>query len=655
MRKKTINLLAAATLCCSAMFMLSSCTSTDDNPVPQTPTEESTDVPAQEIDPNDFQPTDISVALLGSLSSQADDDVVRYWFTNLTTQVTDETAVVITDEITDANEEAIAQVLENYGVLLVVSPKEDNVKKYAKALGIEASADYSKLELIGVTGFGDQFLSYDDAEDSAEDTAPAALQADAIWDIAPGEYLRLKAFARWAEQVEAKYTAYLKQLEDEAKAIEEAIEADEAADEVAGSRALTRSGSGNIDDVIKLASLPTIDKAICVQDKQHYTSYHNADRKDDKEWCHFSATCNYQMIPMYMFPKGTAFPGADYYIVEASMNWDCTETCLGYEKYDHGPLSTARDSYRFFPLSCTLYSTPVLTSPDYEVVVPADGSLWPEKMNHDTSITKERGFNVDGNVAAGGSGGVDATGPSAEGHLDASLGFGAQYNKTEEYSVKSLNVDPYVGTNGAVGHTFMVPEGEDGYAPVKESGHTPTIYVPKGVNYRTTFTVHESWVWKINNTKVDTYDPAFKLKLTVKPKVAWYSYFFAVEKLDQKVYEDVVMEKTIDIPAPVRMNVGFIKVEINSKDADGKGLNVYAVKATDVTDKNNKHVVYFKEGMYVKYGQTLNLGLPAGKRYDIELIMGSKRKNRKAYTLDDWYLEGSLTTVELPTEGNFED
>ena len=128
MRKKTINLLAAATLCCSAMFMLSSCTSTDDNPVPQTPTEESTDVPAQEIDPNDFQPTDISVALLGSLSSQADDDVVRYWFTNLTTQVTDETAVVITDEITDANEKAIAQVLENYGVLLVVSPKEDNVK-----------------------------------------------------------------------------------------------------------------------------------------------------------------------------------------------------------------------------------------------------------------------------------------------------------------------------------------------------------------------------------------------------------------------------------------------------------------------------------------------------------------------------------------------
>jgi hypothetical protein len=115
------------------------------------------------------------------------------------------------------------------------------------------------------------------------------------------------------------------------------------------------------------------------------------------------------------------------------------------------------------------------------------------------------------------------------------------------------------------------------------------------------------------------------------------------------------MEKTIDIPAPVRMNVGFIKVEINSKDANGKGLNCYAVKATDVTDKNNKRVVYFKEGMYVKYGQTLNLGLPANRRYDIELTMGSKRKNRKAYTLDDWALEGSLQTVALPTEGNFED
>ena len=39
MRKKTINLLAAATLCCSALFTLSSCTVTEDKPVITPPTE----------------------------------------------------------------------------------------------------------------------------------------------------------------------------------------------------------------------------------------------------------------------------------------------------------------------------------------------------------------------------------------------------------------------------------------------------------------------------------------------------------------------------------------------------------------------------------------------------------------------------------------
>ena len=39
MRKKTIILLAAATLCCSALFTLSSCTVTEDKPVITPPTE----------------------------------------------------------------------------------------------------------------------------------------------------------------------------------------------------------------------------------------------------------------------------------------------------------------------------------------------------------------------------------------------------------------------------------------------------------------------------------------------------------------------------------------------------------------------------------------------------------------------------------------
>ena len=106
MKQKFFAMFAAAAL----LLGMSACTN-DDNPSQPIPEEEEVNIPVKEIDPNEFQPIDISVALLGSLGSSAEDEVVRYWFPKVTGQVTDETMVVITDEITAANEAAIAEVL----------------------------------------------------------------------------------------------------------------------------------------------------------------------------------------------------------------------------------------------------------------------------------------------------------------------------------------------------------------------------------------------------------------------------------------------------------------------------------------------------------------------------------------------------------------
>lgn len=626
-RMKQLKLwMLAAILICGTVTGLTSCKDNDDNPVKDN---EETAYQGKTIDPNEFQPIDVSTALLGSLSSSADEEVVKYWFPKVTGQVTDETMVVITDEITAANEADIVKVLDRYGMLLVVDPKEDNVKQYAEALGIDPNADYTKLELIGLTGMGDQYLSYnnDDETASQETTAPSSFSTNNIWDVAPGEYLRLKAFAQWVEQVDKKYTEYQKKLEelDDGK---DAWADDEPAQTRGTSvRALTRAAGGDVKTELKLNSVPAVDRSINVTHDEKFISFHNEGRDDDTEVCYFSATCSYHFIPLFQFPQGSD-PGGDYYIIETSMNWDCSKTDMGYDKYSHGAVATARDSYRFFPLQCTLYSTPIPKKKEYEVIVPVHGEIYPENVPHETTVNKKREFELSGNISAGGSFNKGKDGTTGEGNLGVDLSFGANYSKSQDYTVAEINVDKYTSVNSSVGHIFSVP---NEYHPIKESGHTPTIYVEKGTNFAKTLSVNESWIWKVNGTKIDTDDVPFDIELTVIPKVCWYSYFFAVESLDRKDYE-VTMKGMTTIPAPVRTNHAFLTINNNSGD-----LHIFGVK---VIDTESKEVVYKKKSTDKVPGETIRLALPAYRKYDIELKMGTEWNTKVTYILEGWEVEG---------------
>ena len=633
MKQKFFAMFAAAAL----LLGMSACTN-DDNPSQPIPEEEEVNIPVKEIDPNEFQPIDISVALLGSLGSSAEDEVVRYWFPKVTGQVTDETMVVITDEITAANEADIVKVLDRYGMLLLIDPKEDNVREYAEEMGIDPNADYSKLELIGLTGLGDQYLSYnnDDESASGDPVASVAFASDAIWDVAPGEYLRLKAFAQWVEQVVNKYTEYQKQLEELEKDEKDAWEDDEPAQTRGTSvRALTRAAGSDVKAGLNLTSVPAVDKSINVTYHEEFTSFHNWKRDDDTEVCYFSATCNYHFIPLYQFPHGQD-SGGDYYIIETSMNWDCSRTDMGYDKYKHG-IATARDSYRFFPLQCILYSTPIPKKKDYEVIVPVGGEIYPDNVTHSTTINKTRNFDITGNISAGGNFQKGKDGITGDGSLGADLSFGANYSKTQDYTVEEINVDKYTSTDASVGHIFTVP---NEYHPKKESGHTPTIYIEKGTNFAKTLSVNESWIWKVNGTKIDTDDVPFDIELTVIPKVCWYSYFFAVESLDRKDYE-VTMKGRTTVPAPVRTNHAFLTINNNRE-----GLHIFGIK---VTDTASKEVVYKKKSTDKAPGESIRLALPANREYDIELKMGTEWNNKETYILNGWEVEGYADAEETST------
>ena len=621
MKQKLFAMIAAAVL----LLGMNACIK-QDNPI--YPSNEDVYNTISKIDPNEFEPIDVSVALLGSLNEYA--EVAAYCFKDAQSQVTDKTMVVITDEITADNKADIIKVLDRYGMMLLVYPKEDNVKQYAEEMGIDPNADYSKLELIGLTGMGDQYLSYNDEEIASEDLKlPASFASDAVWDVAPAEYLRLKAFAQWVDLVVEKYTEYQKQLaelEKEEQNEPDAWEDDEPAQTRGTSgRALTRAAGSDVKTGLSLNSVPAVDKSINVTHQQKFKSFHNEGRDDDHETCYFSATCNYHFIPLYQFPQGSD-PGGDYYIIETSMNWDCSRTDMGYYKYSHG-IATARDSYRFFPLQCTLYSTPIPKKSGYEIVVPVNGEIYPENVPHETTVNKSRNFELSGNISAGGGFKKGKDGTTGEGNISADIGFGANYSKTQDYTVAEINVDKY--TDGSsVGHIFSVPTE---YHPKKESGHTPTIYVEKGTNFSKTLSVNESWIWKVNGTKIDTDDVPFDIELTVKPKVCWYSYFLAVESLDRRDYE-VTMKGMTSIPAPVRTNHAFLTINNNRGE-----LHIFGIK---VTDTASKEVVYKKKSTDKAPGESVRLALLANREYDIELKMGTEWNNKETYILKGWEAEG---------------
>ena len=600
----------AAIILCGTATMLTSCLFEDNPSTPSRPIPEG-------ADSKDYQPSDVSVALLGSLSSYADEEVINYWFTDVERHVTYKTMVVITNEINETNKEDIAKVLGRYGLLLVVDPTEENVKKYAEELGIDPDADYKNLELIALSGFGDQFLSYGE-ESTSDDVAPTYIASDGIWDTAPQEFMGMYRFALWLDTVEAKFKEY-KDYYAELNAD------DDDEDDVATTR-----GDNVVSAMLHLANMPKIDRSINLQWTKNLGSYDNAAYDRDYEDCTFSASCDYRLIPIYKYPVSSADPGGDYYIVETTVSWNCQSTLRPWHQNKHS--ITNRDSWCFFPHKCNLYSKAIPTKSDYQInVLPGNGALFPENPDHDTDVEDKRSFSLEGNVSAGGSGSVDPTGFSAEGNIDASLGFGAEWSKDQFYKVSHININQYKD-NGGVGHTIFVP---NDYRPVKESSHNPTIYSPKGVNYSTSLNTPESWIWKVTGTKMDTADSPFELEFHAEPEVGWYSYFIAGSSLDCETHSSSNSAK-IKIPAPFRMNIGYIKL-INNGDKDGKQLHLFKVRCIH---SDTQKVAYQKKSDDKLPGESLTLALPANKEYDIEIWMGTEWNTKKKYVLKGWDAEG---------------
>ena len=635
------------------LFGMSACSDRNDNPV--TPTEEDDvvlNIPELEIDPSEFQPIDVSVALLGSLSSYAEEEAVRYWFTNVQGQVTDESMVVITDEITAANETDILKVLGRFGMVLLVDPKEDNVRQYGEYFGVAPDEDYSKIELLGLTGLGDQFVSYaSDSESTSDDLiAPSSIAEDDIWDVAPEEYLRLKAFAEWVDRVVKKYDEYQKELAEYQKTIDEAIAAYDAGDEASARRALsrarTRSAMTRADeagnDKLDITRLPGEDISRQLTASPTFESYDNAARSNDKDVCPLSVTVNYSFKPLYEFPNGNT-PGADYYIVETSVNWDCSRTLTGFKQFDHGA-GRDRRSYLFFPIECKFYSEPFTTSSNYSVQMLAGsgGDLKPDNVVHTKSVTNQRSFSINANVAGGigkgsasGSmgGNQTASGSGLVGGVGASLGVGASWSKTETFAVEEYDVAKIVDGQ-KVGHTITVPGGEDGYRPkMVNKSLDKGFEVSGGVNFRKTLSTNESWIWKVGGTRPDTDDSSIKVKFTATPTVSWSSYFFTYTEwgVIEHSYE---MSEEFSVTAPNRKDAGFLNIK-NTGDEEGKPLAIYGVRAIDVTDPNNTFVAYENlNGVFVLPDGTFGFGLPANRTYDIELEMGRRSNKTQIYHLD---------------------
>jgi hypothetical protein len=294
-------------------------------------------------------------------------------------------------------------------------------------------------------------------------------------------------------------------------------------------------------------------------------------------------------------------------------------------------------------------------------MVTTNGELWPGDVKPEKEVTNSRSFNIDGNVSGGISAGrengssqtgeatTNTKGSNLGANLDLGLGIGASWSKQESFTTAQYEVNPYM-SGATVGHVISVPGGEDGWRPRKGD---PYFEVPGGVNFRKTIPVSESWIWKVSGTQVDTYDNALTIQFKAEPTVAWYSYFLRAASIDEEQSTaQIAAEKVVSVSAPNRQDAGFLKILANTEE-NGKGLKVFGVKATDVTNAEKKVVVYDMPAS-TKFGKTLTVGLPANKTYDIELQMGTKRSNPKTYILKGWKVAGRFSTIELETDSDFD-
>ena len=563
----------------------------------------------------ELQPIDVNVALLGSFGNYA--DVAKFWFKNSSTKVDDQTQVVITDEITASNQADIAKVLNQYGVVLVIDPKKENVQQYAKAMGIDPNADYENLELIGLTGFGDQFLSYSSAEESSESevTPPASIADADLIDLYPDEFMRLEAFAKWADMIEKKYVEYEKYIKAKNS-----------------SRAGTRNDDGNVSifDLAQMSFLG-VDKSIHIDENEYFKGHVYDLHPDDSDWCNFDITINYKFIPVY-----SHISQKDYYMVQSNVNWNLKKTVKGNKVFEHKWYQRDRRSYLFFPINLTWASTPEVTNGKYSVQVPVGGEIYPSEIKHNKSIHKERNIGIEGGVSAG----VSDEGASA----DANLGFSASWNRSEDYEVEETNLATNVA-GSSVGHVMSIPGTEDGYRPkMVNSALDKGFEVPCGVNFRKTLSTNEDWVWVVSGTSADTNDESIRVKFTAEPEVCWYSYIYTGADLREK-YCKTSFTRYINVPAPNRMDAGFLKIT-----ADTEGYQIFGVKATEVSSKK---VVFNKDNVTTKNGEVFNLGLPANKSYDIELQMGSNINSKKTYILENRNVDGHGAVQNLNTSAYF--
>jgi len=573
---------------------------------------------------NDDEPEiwseNMEALVLGAVEDSGDENAIKLGFTNITDHLTDNTKVLILEDLKDEYIDVMNSVLfENEGFVFINTPEKSNIEEYDDELPFFIDqVNFENLDMLGFCMEGALFQNYVNEDDNLtiEPTEVVKTEKTATGDEtskeeidygSEEEYNPVYDTEEWFSYQDA--TEWIDLVELERASTDPVAQSRRAA---LAKAAATRAAVGEVvKDVNTLQGIP-----YSTNFKIKYKFTYCGELVHE---CYIMGDASYSVRPFYIY--GGQSSSGDYYVVKAHYTWNNSSAYRGEFRFN------GWNALGAVPYYCEFLTTPIMKD-GYTCIIPAEGSVKPENVNKETKITDERSFTLSAKGTVGTKTGVEdgKTKTSASKGLEVSAEWGWKTSKeTTQY-----NWDIYrVGGGNQAGHKLVINTAD---LPERRTGVFRMGYNNvKNDLLGSTFDVSSTWMWYVPETKTDSEVVPLSIQCEFKPYYVFHlNGWWTSEDMRYDFYggHKDLFTHVIKLLPTNRINAGILELKNTFTDK--------TISSIEITDATTGKVVDKSDGTTVQSGKSIKFTLPAtDKKYNITFKAGTTAANSKKYKNTD--------------------